>query len=365
MDVMAQARALEAEGRSIVHMEVGQPGAPAPQAARDALRAALAEPLGYTVALGRADLRARIARLYADWYGLDVDPARVVATTGSSAGFQLAFLSLFDAGQRVAIADPGYPSYRNILRALDLEVVRIEGVPESGFQPTPEALAAAGRVDGLLAASPANPTGTILSREALGALIEACAAQGAAFISDEIYHGLHYDAPAACALELSDDVVVINSFSKYFAMTGWRIGWMVVPEWMIRPVERLAQNLFICPPHASQIAALAAMDATEELEANRAGYARNRAMLLDALPRLGLTDFAPSDGAFYLYADIGHLTDDSLAWCRDLLIRGGVAATPGLDFDPLRGGRTVRFSFAGPHEEMIEGVRRLERFLAG
>lgn len=368
MDVMSQAAALEAQGRSVVHMEVGQPGFPAPQRALDAVKAALPSPLGYTVALGRDELRAGVAALYRDWYGLDLDPRRVVVTTGSSAGFQLAFLSLFDAGDRVAIADPGYPSYRNILKALDLNVVRIEGQAETGFQPTPDAIRAAakqGRIDGLLAASPANPTGAILDRTALTALIDACHAGGTTFISDEIYHGLHFDERAVSALEISDDVIVINSFSKYFAMTGWRIGWMVVPEALIPTVERLAQNLFICPPHVSQVAALGALSAHDELEVYRQGYARNRALLLERLPQIGVSSFAPCDGAFYLYADIGHLTRDSRAWCEDVLINAGVALTPGLDFDPVRGGQSVRVSFAGAQDQVAEGLDRLADYLTG
>ncbi|MEO1000522.1 MAG: aminotransferase class I/II-fold pyridoxal phosphate-dependent enzyme, partial [Pseudomonadota bacterium] len=285
MDVMEAARARDAAGHDIVHMEVGQPGTPAPARAREALAAALDRPLGYTVALGLPELRARIARLYRDWYGVDVPAGRIVITSGSSAGFILAFLALFDAGDRVAIGDPGYPSYRNILRALDLTVDRIETGPETRFQPAPAHLSEG--LSGLLVASPSNPTGTILDRAALSALIEACRARDIALISDEIYHGLHYDTRAVSALELTDEVVVINSFSKYFSMTGWRVGWMVVPEGLVRTVERLAQNLFICPPHASQVAALAALDAEEELEANRAVYARNRALLLDALPGMG------------------------------------------------------------------------------
>ncbi|MEM7615439.1 MAG: aminotransferase class I/II-fold pyridoxal phosphate-dependent enzyme, partial [Pseudomonadota bacterium] len=256
MDVMEAARAAEAEGRHIIHMEVGQPGTPAPEAAREALvRAMAAGPLGYTVALGLPELRTAIARLYGEWYDVDLSPARVVVTSGSSAAFQLAFLSLFDAGDKVAIGDPGYPSYRNILKALSLDPVRIETQATTRFQPVAEDLEVPG-LKGLLVASPANPTGTMLDRQALSTLMEAAAARDIAFISDEIYHGIQYGPRAVTALEISDAAYVINSFSKFFSMTGWRIGWMVVPEDHVRRIERLAQNLFICPSHAAQVVAL-------------------------------------------------------------------------------------------------------------
>ncbi|CUH40023.1 Aspartate aminotransferase [Jannaschia seosinensis] len=363
MDVMERARAAEAAGRSVIHMEVGQPGTPAPAAARTALAAAMeAGPLGYTVALGLPELRARIARLYAEWYGIDLDPARVVVTSGSSAGFLLAFTALFDAGDKVGLGLPGYPSYRQILRALSLEAVGIETAPENRFQPVagdlPEDLA------GLIVASPANPTGTMLDRGAMAALIDACAAQGTRFVSDEIYHGIDYGTRAVSALEVSDDVYVINSFSKFFSMTGWRIGWMVVPPDHVRAIERLAQNLFICAPHASQIAALHAMDAEEELAANLSVYARNRKLMLDGLPRAGFDRIAPPDGAFYVYADVGDLTDDSLRFASEILDKAGVAVTPGLDFDPNRGGRTLRFSYARATADIEEGLVRLREFMA-
>ncbi|MEM9012204.1 MAG: aminotransferase class I/II-fold pyridoxal phosphate-dependent enzyme [Pseudomonadota bacterium] len=363
MDVMEAARAAEASGRDIVHMEVGQPGTPAPRRAREALAAALDQPLGYTVSLGLPALRERIARLYREWYDVAVPAERVIVTAGASGAFTLAFLALFDAGDRVAVGDPGYPSYRNILRALDLTVDRIETQVAARYQPTPGDVH--GGLDGLLIASPANPTGSMLDRGQLGALVEACRAHDVALISDEIYHGLHYGDRAVSALELSEDAIVVNSFSKYFSMTGWRIGWMVVPEGLVRTVERLAQNLFICPPHASQIAALAALDATEELEANRAVYAANRARLLEALPALGFADIAPPDGAFYIYADIGHLTDDSRDFTRRMLGEAGVAATPGHDFDPVRGATTLRFSYAETTERIEEGIRRLTAWRQG
>jgi len=363
MDVMEAARRAEEAGRRIIHMEVGQPGTPAPAGARASLARELeAAPMGYTVALGMPSLRARIARLYGEWYDVDLDPGRVVITAGASGAFILAFTALFDAGARVGVGAPGYPSYRQILRALDLVAVDIETAPASRLQPAPEDLA--GRaLDGLLVASPANPSGTMLGRDALGALIGAAGEAGAHFISDEIYHGIEYEAKAVTALEISDDAYVVNSFSKYFSMTGWRVGWMVVPEGHVRTVERLAQNLFICAPHASQVAALAAMDCTEELEANLAVYARNRALMLEGLPKAGFDRIAPPDGAFYVYADVSHLTDDSRAFAAEILERAGVAVTPGLDFDPARGAGTLRFSYARATADIEEGLARLAAFM--
>ncbi len=359
MDVMEAARAEEARGRHVIHMEVGQPGTPAPGLARAALgRAMAAGPLGYTVALGLPELRARIARLYRDWYGVDLDPGRVVVTAGSSAGFILAFTSLFERGEKVAIGDPGYPSYRNILRALDLVPVGIATGPEERFQPVPRDLTP--DLAGVLVASPANPTGTMLARSELAALIGRAAELGIGFVSDEIYHGIQYGGRAVSALEISDEVYVINSFSKYFSMTGWRIGWMVVPEAHVRRIERLVQNLFICAPHASQVAALAALDAGEELEANLAVYRANRALMLEGLPKAGFGRIAPPDGAFYIYADVSEMTGDSRELCARILREAGVAVTPGLDFDPRRGGGTLRFSYAGSTAEIAEGLRRLE-----
>ena len=361
MDVMEAARLEEDAGRHIIHMEVGQPATGAPSGAVEALKAAMdGGALGYTVALGLPELRARIAQLYMDWYGVTVSPERVVVTAGSSAAFQLAFISLFDAGDRVAIGDPGYPSYRNILKALDIDVVSIPTGLEARFQPTVEELQAEDDLAGLLVASPANPTGTMLDREALATLISHCDANGMAFISDEIYHGIEYGKKAVTALEISDDVYVINSFSKYFSMTGWRIGWMIVPEGHVRRLERLMQNLFICAPHASQIAALAALDSGEELEANLAMYERNRALLLEKLPKAGFDKIAPPDGAFYIYADVSDLTDDSVALAKQILLEAGVAVTPGVDFDPVRGHKTLRFSYARSTEDIVEGVRRLK-----
>ncbi|KZY43489.1 1-aminocyclopropane-1-carboxylate deaminase [Roseovarius sp. HI0049] len=363
MDVMEAARKAEEAGRHIIHMEVGQPGTPAPEGARAALAAAMGEDaMGYTVALGLPALRRRIARLYGEWYGVDLDPNRVIVTSGSSGAFILAFTALFDTGQRVGIGAPGYPSYRQILRALDLVPVDIETSDANRLQPVAADLEGLD-LSGLMVASPANPTGTMLGREDMRALMEAAAAQGAAFISDEIYHGIEYESKAVTALEISDEAYVINSFSKYFSMTGWRVGWMVVPEDHVRVVERLAQNLFICPPHASQVAALAAMDCHEELEANMDVYRANRQLMLDGLPAAGFDRIAPPDGAFYVYADISHLTDDSRGFAQEILDKAGVAVTPGLDFDPARGGGTLRFSYARSTEDIAEGLRRLKAFM--
>ncbi|MBY6047140.1 pyridoxal phosphate-dependent aminotransferase [Vannielia litorea] len=358
MDVMEAARAAEAAGRSVIHMEVGQPGTPAPAGARAAVAAALeAGPMGYTVALGLPELRAGIANLYRRWYGVELNPERVIVTTGSSGAFLLAFTALFDAGEKVGLGAPGYPSYRQILRALSLQPVEIEARLATRMQPAPEDVPEG--LAGLILASPGNPTGTILERGALGALLERALEVGAAVVSDEIYHGLHYGDRAVSALELTDDVVVINSFSKYFSMTGWRVGWMVVPEADIRTYERLAQNMFICPPHVAQVAALAALDCEEELEGNRAVYARNRAAMLEGLPKAGFTRFAPPDGAFYVYADVSELTGDSLKFCQQILEKTGVAVTPGLDFDSARGAKWLRFSYARSEADIAQGLRRL------
>ncbi|ADE85489.1 pyridoxal phosphate-dependent aminotransferase [Rhodobacter capsulatus] len=363
MDVMEAARAAEAAGRHIIHMEVGQPSTPAPALARQAMAAALErESLGYTVALGLPELRRGIADLYRRWYGVDLNPDRVVVTPGSSGAFILAFSALFDAGDRVALGAPGYPSYRQILRAMSVTPVDILTRAENRFQPVPSEIPA--DVQGLIVASPGNPSGTMLGRAELAALMTAAAERDLAFVSDEIYHGLHYEGRAVSALEIGDEACVINSFSKYFSMTGWRLGWMVVPETHIRTVERLAQNLFICPPHASQIAALAALEATEELEANRAVYAANRALMLDRLPKAGFTKIAPPDGAFYIYADVSDLTTDSRAFAAEVLEKAGVAVTPGLDFDPVRGATTLRFSYARATADIEEGLDRLARFMA-
>lgn len=364
MDVMEAARKAEAAGRDIIHMEVGQPGTGAPKAATDALSRAMTQgPLGYTVALGLPELRTRIARMYGEWYNIDLNPERVVITPGSSGGFILAFTALFDTGDRVGIGAPGYPSYRQILSALDLVPVDLPTAAENRLQPVAADIAGQ-NLAGLMVASPANPTGTMLNRASMSTLIDAAGAQGAAFISDEIYHGIEYEAKAVTALELTDDCYVINSFSKYFSMTGWRVGWMVVPEDHVRVVERIAQNMFICSPHASQIVALAAMDCTEELEGNLAVYAQNRLLMLAGLPEAGFAKIAPPDGAFYVYADVSDLTTDSRAFAAEILQKAGVAVTPGLDFDPVRGHQTLRFSYARSTADIKEGLARLKSFMA-
>ncbi|MEO1106392.1 MAG: aminotransferase class I/II-fold pyridoxal phosphate-dependent enzyme [Pseudomonadota bacterium] len=364
MDVMEAARRAEEAGRHIIHMEVGQPGTGAPKGATEALAHAMQQgPLGYTVALGLPALRQRIAQMYGDWYNVDLNPERVLITPGSSGGFLLAFTALFDSGDRVGIGAPGYPSYRQILKALGLVPVDLPTAPENRLQPVPSNFAGLD-LQGLMVASPANPTGTMLNRAAMGALIDAARRQGASFISDEIYHGLEYEAKAVTALELTDECYVINSFSKYFSMTGWRVGWMVVPEDQVRVVERIAQNMFICAPHASQVAALAAMECEDELQANLDVYRRNRALMLDGLPSAGFTNIAPPDGAFYVYADVSDLTDDSRAFAAEILDKAGVAVTPGLDFDPVRGHTTLRFSYARATADIEEGLKRLRAFMS-
>lgn len=363
MDVMEAARQAEAAGRHIIHMEVGQPATPAPLGARNALRDSLnATAMGYTVALGLPELRGKISELYGEWYDVDLDPNRVIVTSGSSAGFLLSFTSLFDAGDRVGIGAPGYPSYRQILKALDLTAVDIPTSSANKFQPHPSDFEDLS-LNGLLVASPSNPTGTMLTRRELGALIEATERSEAAFISDEIYHGIEYETKAVSALEITNNCYVINSFSKYFSMTGWRVGWMVVPENHIRQVERLAQNMFICAPHASQVVALAAMECREELTAYQAVYQKNRRLMIEGLPKAGFDRIAPPDGAFYIYADISHLTSDSLSFAREILQEAGVAVTPGLDFDTQRGAGSLRFSYAGSSEDIQEGLHRLTQFM--
>ncbi|MCP1549556.1 MULTISPECIES: pyridoxal phosphate-dependent aminotransferase [Methylorubrum] len=367
MDVMAAAGARERRGEGVVHMEVGQPSAPAPRAVIAAAQAALADGrIPYTEALGLPALRARIARHYAETYGVSLSPERVVVTTGSSAGFVLAFLALFDAGARIGVPRPGYPAYDGILRALDLIPQPLTLRAEDRYAPTPalvRAVHAAHPLAGLLVMSPANPSGTVIAPARLAELCATARALSLPFISDEIYHGLSYGVPTATALQFDANALVINSFSKFYCMTGWRIGWMVVPEALVRGIERLAQNLYISAPYLSQIAALAAFDTLDEIVAIREGYAQNRAVLLDALPGLGFTDIHPVDGAFYLYADIARHTDDASAFCRRMLEEAGVAATPGLDFDPEQGSHHIRFSFAGSNADCAEAVARLKGWL--
>ena len=350
-------------------MAVGQPSHPAPQAALEATRAALDEGrIGYTDALGTARLKHALAWHYRDHHGLEIDPLRIAITTGSSAGFNLAFLSLFDAGDAVAIARPGYPAYRNILGALGLKVIEVPVTAETGFTLTPESLEAAQsengvRLKGVLLASPANPTGTVTGRKALTALAEYCSTNSIAFISDEIYHGLTFANEETTALELTDEAIVINSFSKYYCMTGWRIGWMVLPERLVRPIERVAQSLYISAPELSQIAATAALGATAELEVYKATYAANRDFLMRRLPEMGLPIASPMDGAFYAYVDVTRFTNDSMEFAKRMLSEIDVAATPGLDFDPLEGHRSLRMSYAGSEAEIVEAVERMAGWL--
>ncbi|HEV2957837.1 MAG TPA: aminotransferase class I/II-fold pyridoxal phosphate-dependent enzyme [Xanthobacteraceae bacterium] len=367
MDVMAAAARIEAAGGRVVHMEVGQPAAAAPRPAIAAARAALdGGRIDYTEALGIPALRARIARHYGERYGVAVEPERIVVTTGSSAGFILAFLALFEPGDRVALANPGYPPYRHILTALGCEPVLVDTSDASRWALTVEALMAAHRrkpVQGVLVASPANPTGTMVRGEALAALLAAAQAEGIRFISDEIYHGLDYAFAAQTAARLCENVVIINSFSKYFCMTGWRVGWMVVPPDLVRPVERLQQNLAISVPTLSQVAALAAFDGREEMEAVKHGYEENRRILIDGLPAAGLDKFLPVDGAFYLYADVSRFSNDSFDFAKRMLEEAGVAATPGIDFDPTRGANFIRFCYAGSSADMREAVERIGHWL--
>ncbi len=361
MDVMRAANERAANGEDVLHLEVGQPSTGAPEAVVAAAREVVGrDRLGYTDAFGLVPLRQRIARHYGEVYGLDVDWRRIVTTTGSSGAFVLAFLAAFEAGDRVALASPGYPAYRNILSALGVEVVNLEVGRETHFQPAPDLLdGIAGGLEGLIVASPANPTGTMLHPDALADLAAHCRSRGIRLISDEIYHGITYGVQAMTALTFDSDAIVINSFSKYYSMTGWRLGWMVVPDPLLRSVECLAQNFFISPPTLSQHAAITAFDCRADLDANVERYARNREILLDRLPAAGFADLAPAEGAFYVYADVAALTNDSPGFCRQVLSETGVAITPGTDFDPGRGHRYVRFSFAGATEEMAEAMRRL------
>ncbi len=365
MDVMRAANEREAAGLDVLHLEVGQPETSAPAAVLEAARDAIARNrLGYTDAFGVPALRAAISSHYRDFYGVDIPADRIVVTTGSSGAFILSFLAAFEVGDRVALADPGYPAYRNILRALGIEVVNIATGPDSRFQPSVDHLKQIdGPVDGLIVASPSNPTGTMVRPADLRDISRHCERRGIRLISDEIYHGITYGViDQTTAAAHGDHAVVINSFSKYFSMTGWRLGWMIVPPDLIRAIECLAQNLFISPPTLSQLAAIAAFDCHEELERNVARYAANRALLLAELPKAGFDDLAAADGAFYIYANVSRLTNDSESFCRRMLAETGVAATPGTDFDPSRGHSYIRFSFARSTDAMAEAAARLRRW---
>jgi aspartate/methionine/tyrosine aminotransferase len=371
MDVWRLAGERQRSHGDLVNHSAGQPSTPAPAPVRAAAGRALeADVLGYTVATGIPELRAAIAGEYRTRHGLAVDPDDVVVTTGSSGGFLLAFLAAFDVGDRVAMASPGYPCYRNILGALGCRVVELDCGPATRFQPTADMLRAAHREEplrGVVLASPANPTGTVIPAEALREIALWCESAGIQLVSDEIYHGITYPdtPPTSCAREFSGEAVIVNSFSKYYSMTGWRLGWLIVPPRLRRAADRLAGNFTVCPPALPQHAAVAAFDplSTAEVEGHVARYAVNRSLLLSGLPRIGIPGLAPADGAFYVYADVGHLSRDTMSWCRELLAATGVAVAPGLDFDVTHGQRYIRFSFAGSTEDVTEALRRLGGYL--
>jgi aspartate/methionine/tyrosine aminotransferase len=365
MDVLAEANRLKALGVPVISMAVGQPSDPAPAVVREAAARALRDGrIGYTDALGTAALRQSIAAHYAEHYGVEVSPARIGVTTGSSAAFNLAFLAMFDPGDRVAIAAPGYPAYRNIMAALGLDVAEIE--LDGAAYLTADHLETAHKhkpLKGVLFASPANPTGAVIPGKELAELVAKAKSLGVSVISDEIYHRLAYSGPDITALSLDSDVIVINSFSKYYCMTGWRIGWMVLPEQLVRPIERIQQSLYISAPELSQIAGAEAFTATAELEAVKARYAWNRELLMRRLPELGFALAAPMDGAFYAFCDVSRLSNDSMEFARLMLAEAHVAATPGRDFDTLAGHRFMRLSYAGSQDEMVEAIARIERWL--
>jgi len=358
---LAHARARR--GLDVIHMEVGQPSAGAPRVALEAAaRAMRSDKLGYWES---GALRERIARHYGDWYGVEVAPERVVLTPGASGALVLAFTVLLDAGDRVAMGRPGYPAYRNVLRALGMQPVELPCGPETHFQPTAAMIESLDPAPAaLIVASPANPTGSMLSRGELAALLDVCRRRGIALISDEIYHGITYGQPAVSALEIDASPVVINSFSKYWCMTGWRLGWLIAPDEWVTAMNSYSGNIFLTPSALSQHAALAAMDADDELSQHLATYTENRQMVMSGLQRLGITGIAPADGAFYAYADVGHLTDDSLGFCKQLLEDTGVAFNTGLDFDPIHGQRTIRISFAVSREETRLALERFAAWLA-
>jgi len=363
MDVMEAASKKEKSGYEVIHLEVGQPGFSAPKMAAESVKNKISKStMGYTVALGIPELREKIADLYLRWYNVQVEPERIIVTPGSSGAFILTFTGLFDVGDTVGVGSPGYPSYRQILKALSLNTYTIKTFDNNKFQPLAADIIN-NSLDGLLVASPANPTGSMLNKNDLEKLITACKTKQTVFISDEIYHGIEYESRAVSALEVSDDCIVINSFSKYFSMTGWRLGWVVVPKNHIRQFERLAQNMFICAPHISQIASLGALGAYDELNLNLKTYETNRTMLIEELPKLGLKNFAPPDGAFYFYIDVSEYTDDSVKFAESILDEVHVAITPGIDFDQERGLKTIRLSYACSTLDLKEGLKRLEKFM--
>ena len=363
MDIMERANAVEKKGQTVVHMEVGQPGTSAPKAAKDFLKASMEDnPMGYTVALGLPDLRKKIAELYGDWYGLDVDWNRIIITGGSSAGFILAFTALFDKLDKVGLPNPGYPSYRQIIKTLNLNPILINTTEKNKFQPTPNDLSRYD-INGLLIASPGNPTGSMIEKEPLEALVNYCVDKKISLISDEIYHGIQYDMKPSTLLEYTNSCYIINSFSKYFSMTGWRIGWIIVPKDHVRVVERIQQNMFICASHASQILALGSFECKNELEKNLETYRENRKILLAALSEMGFNNIAPPDGAFYLYVDISAFSSDSYDFTIKMLNIGGVAITPGIDFDPIKGKSKIRISYARSTPEILKGIERMKIFM--
>lgn len=365
MEVLKAANEKAAKGDSVLHLEVGEPGRGAPAGAISAAHAALdAGGIGYTEAFGLTDLRSRIARYYQETHGVDIPLDRIAVTTGSSGGFVLSLITAFDVGDRVALGVPCYPAYRNMFKALGIEPVYLRTTMATRFQPTPEMLAEAGPVDGLLIASPANPTGTMLIGQPLTDIIDHCNSEGVRLISDEVYHGITYGQQAETIIGRAPGGIVLNGFSKYYGMTGWRLGWMILPQDMAAPMERVAQNLYISSNVVSQRAALAAFDCGEELEGNVELYRRNRDILLDALPRAGITEMAPADGAFYIFANVSRFTNDSMDFCARLLAETGVAVTPGIDFDTEEGHAYVRISFAGETETVRDAADRLVSWLS-
>lgn len=365
MDVMKASAEREATGADVLHLEVGQPSTSAPKKVLEAAKLAITnDNLGYTVAFGLPELRERITRHYKLWYGVDISIDRVAVTNGSSAAFVLSFMASFNPGDRVAMVAPGYPAYRNILNALGIETIELQANLEHRFQPTISLLKKIkGNIEGLIIASPSNPTGTMIDKRLMKELADYCKYEGIRLISDEIYHGITYGKASVSSLEIDPQSLVINSFSKYFSMTGWRLGWMIVPDDLIRPMECLSQNFFISAPTHSQLAAIAAFDSYDDAEANIKRYARNRSILMNELPSAGISNFAPADGAFYIYADVSNLTNSSNKFCKDMLNDIGVACTPGLDFDPLRGGSNIRLSFAGSEPDIVEACKRLKNWL--
>ena len=365
MDVMKASAEREATGADVLHLEVGQPSTSAPKKVLEAAKLAITnDNLGYTVAFGLPELRERITRHYKLWYGVDISIDRVAVTNGSSAAFVLSFMASFNPGDRVAMVAPGYPAYRNILNALGIETIELQANLEHRFQPTVSLLKKVkGNIEGLIIASPSNPTGTMIDKRLMKELADYCKYEGIRLISDEIYHGITYGKASVSSLEIDPQSLVINSFSKYFSMTGWRLGWMIVPDDLIRPMECLSQNFFISAPTHSQLAAIAAFDSYDDAEANIKRYARNRSILMNELPSAGISNFAPADGAFYIYADVSNLTNSSNKFCKDMLNDIGVACTPGLDFDPLRGGSNIRLSFAGSEPDIVEACKRLKNWL--